>query len=518
MPTPASYQELYESSLREIALLQEKLAVALAEINHLRRQLFGRSADNRTTQAQPHQSIAPLEIGVSAQELQAIEAQTGQRVVQLQQAEKKAPKKREKNTRMVFPSDLPRQEIIIHPVQDLTHYVQIGQEITEILEVSPASFWVKRIIRTKWALKATSSEEEASVGILIAPIPSRTVARGLFRDSLLSQLVISKYVDHLPLHRQMKIFQRAGVQLAASTVSDNIAGVCRLLEPLYHSLQRDVLANGYLQADETPFRVQDTDKKDACHQGYQWAYHAPVSKLVLFNYQPGRGQEGPAKLLADFQGVLQTDGYVVYSSLFDKKPTVTLAACMAHVRRKFDEAVSYDAARATYAVAQIARLYAIEQHIRDAPDLDEPDICQKRLSEANPILEELKDWLDTEYGKVLPNSPIAVPRRDKAITYARKLWDRLTVYLYHGHLQIDNNLIENAIRPIALGRKNFLFAGSHAAAQNAAMLYSFLGSCQRNNVQPHQWLADVLEKLNDPEYEGKFSDLLPNRWTTPLQH
>jgi transposase len=241
-----------------------------------------------------------------------------------------------------------------------------------------------------------------------------------------------------------------------------------------------------------------------------WAYHAPASKLVLFDYQPGRGQEGPSKLLADFRGVLQTDGYVVYSSLFDKSERVTLAACMAHVRRKFDEVVYYDAARASYAVTQIARLYAIEQQIRDIPDLNEPAICQKRLLEANPILEQLRTWLDTEYGKVLPSSPIG-----KAIAYALNLWDRLTVYLYHGSLQIDNNLIENTIRPIALGRKNFLFAGSHAAAQQTAMLYSFLGSCQRNQVQPHQWLSDVLAKLNDFEYEGKFSDLLPNRWGSP---
>ena len=358
MPTAASYQELYENSLLEITALQEKLAVALAEINQLRMQLFGRSADNRTTTAQGEQSITLLDIGATAEILQVIEEQTGQQVAQQQPAQKTTSKKREKNTRMVFPADLPRQVVIIHPPQDLTHYVQIGQEITELLEVSPASFWVKRIIRTKWALNisATLGNDTASRGILMAPIPARTVAKGLFGESLLAQLVISEYQDHLPLYRQLKIFQRAGVQLAASTVSDNIAAVCRLLEPLYYSLKREVLANGYLQADETPFRVQDGEKKGACHLGYQWAYHAPASKLVLFDYQQGRGQEGPSKLLADFQGVLQTAGYVVYSSLFEKSERVTLAACMAHVRRKFDEAVSYDAARAKYAVAQIARL------------------------------------------------------------------------------------------------------------------------------------------------------------------
>lgn len=258
--------------------------------------------------------------------------------------------------------------------------------------------------------------------------------------------------------------------------------------------------------------MQDGEKPGACHMGYLWAYHAPASKLVLFDYQTGRGQEGPAKLLADFQGLLQTDGYVVYGSLFAKSERVTLAACMAHVRRKFDEAASCDSTRAKYAVAQIAKLYALEQEIRDAGGMEERAICQLRLEVAAPILDEFKDWMETEYGKILPNSPVG-----KAIAYTLKLWERLTVYLYHGDLQIDNNLIENCIRPIALGRKNYLFCGSHAAAQNTAMLYSFLGSCHRNNVLPQLWLADVLAKLNDPDYEGKFSDLLPNRWENPVR-
>jgi hypothetical protein len=276
---------------------------------------------------------------------------------------------------------------------------------------------------------------------------------------------------------------------------------------LYNSLKREVLANKYLQADETHIRVQDNEKQGSCHQGYFWSYHAPVAKLILFDFQRGRNQEGPAKILANFQGVLQTDDYVVYNSLFAKNPHVTLAACMAHVRRKFDEAVKDDAKGAKYVVGEIAKLYLIEKQIREKPYLTEVDICQIRLQQASPILDSLKTYLQEEYQKGVRKSPFA-----KAVAHALGLWDKLTVYLYHGHLQIDNNLIENAIRPIALGRKNYLFAGSHAAAQNAAMLYSFLGSCQRNNLNPHEWLSDVLAKLNSTDYEGKFSDLLPNRW------
>jgi transposase len=333
---------------------------------------------------------------------------------------------------------------------------------------------VKRIIRTKWVLNVEKQpEQDALVAtahtILIAPVPSRTVNKGLFGESLLAYLVIGKYgpkmhrtkttfmvgsnligrSDHLPLHRQIKIFQRTGIYLAASTVSDNIAAVAQILLPLYNSLKREVLANRYLQADESPIRVQDHEKPGACHLGYFWAYHAPVSKLVLFEYQKGRGREGPAALLKDFEGILQTDGYVTYSSLFEKSEKVTLAGCMAHVRRYFDEAVPNDAARAKHAISEIAKLYAIEQQIRSTPEMEERDMCLKRIREASPILEELHRWLQAESCKVTPNSPIG-----KAITYALKLWDRLTLYLFHGQLQINNNLIENLIRPIALGRKN----------------------------------------------------------------
>lgn len=529
------YKVLYEKALQETQQvqtlneqLQQQLSLALLEIDRLRRELFGASSDNRvaTLTATRQTTTTPMEaveLAAPAASLESIEEQTKQEVTQAAvetgQAQgetvKSTPEKQEKigpadqivhlrSPRMQLPDDLPREEVVIDPAGDLTDYIKIGQEVTEVLEITPASFFVKRIIRTKWALKDQKAD---SKGVLIAPIPSRTVAKGLLAESLLAYVTISKFVDHLPLHRQIKIFQRQGIHLAASTLSDNIAAVCKQLEPLYNSLKREVLANKYIQADESPIKVQDSEKKGACHQGYFWAYHAPLSKLVLFEYQRGRGQEGPAELLADFRGVLQTDGYGVYSSLFAASPSVTLAACMAHVRRKFDEAVGDDAVRAKYAVEQIGKLYAIEGQIRDNPALEEPDICQKRVLEAGPILAELKSWLEGEVGKVLPDSPIG-----KAIAYALKLWDRLMVYLYQGQLQIDNNLVENTIRPIALGRKNYLFAGSHAAAQHSAIIYSLLGSCQLNGVNPQQWLEDVLSKLNDPDYEGKFSDLLPNRW------
>jgi transposase len=216
-------------------------------------------------------------------------------------------------------------------------------------------------------------------------------------------------------------------------------------------------------------------------------------------YQPGRGQEGPKKLLKDFTGVLQTDAYPVYQSLFKNSEKVTQLYCMAHIRRKFDEAVSYDQTRATYAVEQIARLYKIEKDIRAAtvetatvetatvetatvvealPTLTENQIVEIRREHASPILDEIKQWMIEEYPKVTPSSPIG-----KAFSYALPLWDNMFYYTLHGHLQIDNNAIENAIRPIALGRKNYMFAGTHQAAQNAAMVYSLFATVRRSPVK-----------------------------------
>jgi len=375
----------------------------------------------------------------------------------------------------------------------------------------PTTFKVKRIIRRKWALKAAHQSDIK--GVLIAPIPSRTVKRGLFDESVLAHLLISKYIDHLPLYRQKKIFEREGMNIPASTLTDNTAAACQSLKPIYNALRREVLANLYLQADETGIKVFESEKKNACHLGYYWAYHAPVDGLVLFEYQPGRGQEGPRKLLKDFTGVLQSDAYPVYQAIFKNNEKVTQLYCMSHIRRKFDEAVSYDQTRATHAVEQIARLYKIEKDIRAAtavealPILTENQIVEIRREHASPILDEIKQWMIEEYPKVTPSSPIG-----KALSYALSLWDNMYYYTLHGHLQIDNNAIENAIRPIALGRKNYMFAGTHQSAQNAAMIYSLFATCKKHEVNPQHWLLDLLRKLNDPDYEGKFSDLLPNRW------
>ncbi|MDQ3395272.1 MAG: IS66 family transposase [Bacteroidota bacterium] len=502
-------KELQEKALQELTQqYEQKLHLALLEANALRARLFGIKADSRVKRANEDQ----LEIFYLGASLEAIQASEVQAKTEAKEEAKKQEASAEKRkraprtaSRMVLPENLEREEVIIDPEGDLTNYKVIGEEVTEVLVIVPASFKVKRIIRRKWALKDSGQLEK---GVLVAPIPSRTVKRGLFDESVIAHLLVSKYIDHLPLYRQKKIFEREGMKIPPSTLVDNTAAGCQVLKPIYNALKREVLANLYLQGDETTIKVLQSEKKGACHLGYYWAYHAPADGLVFFDYQQGRGQEGPGRLLKDFKGVFQSDGYSVYRALFKNSKKVNQLYCMAHIRRKFDEAVCYDKERATYAVRQINLVYEIEREIREAsPQLSETDIVKIRMEKVAPILRELKSWMLAEYPGVLPSSPVG-----KAIAYALPLWDNMHYYTLHGHLQIDNNAIENAIRPIALGRKNYLFAGTHESAQNAAMVYSLFATCKKHDVNPQEWLSNVLQKLNDTNYQGKFSDLLPHRW------
>lgn len=516
------YKLLYEQSQKKLAETEEKyssvleetrrmLQLALLDANELRRKLFGFKSDNRVKKASAEGQLDLFPLGAEESDIQASEVVT---ITQVEQANKEQDKQAEKRKkasasrpRMILPEELPREEQVIDPEgiseQD---YKVIGEEVTEVLVMVPASFKVKRIIRRKWALKDPVKSDKK--GVLIAPIPSRTIRRGLFDESVLAHLLTSKFVDHLPLYRQKQIFERIGLKIPPSTLTDNTNAACKALVPIYNALKRETLANLYLQVDETRLQVLEDSKNGSSHRGYLWTYHAPVDRLVFFDYRTGRDKSGPKEILKEYTGVIQTDAYEVYQSLFAQNKNIQHYYCMAHIRRKFDESVKYDQERATWAVSTIARLYKIEKEIRQAQiPLTESQIVEKRMREASPILTELKEWMLQEYPKVLPSSPIG-----KAMAYALPLLDNMKYYILHGELQLDNNLIENSIRPVAMGRKNFLFAGTHDTAQNAAMIYSLFATCKKNDVNPQEWLLDTLRKLNDPTYDGKFSHLLPHRW------
>lgn len=398
-----------------------------------------------------------------------------------------------------LPEGLPVREVVIEPEQDTEDLVKIGEEITETLEYTPASLIKRRTIRPKYA-KADGQ------GVVIGNLPSRPIEKSIAEASLLAHILVGKYVDHLPLYRQGQIFKRDfGWDPPQSTLSDWVNSCCALLEPLYNTLKQKILSRDYIQADESPIKVLDKDKVKTTHQGYQWVYRSPLDNLVLFNYRKGRGKAGPKEILKDYNGYLQCDGYTVYD-VIGQQEGITLVGCLVHARRKFFDAQHYDPVRARYALELFGKIYAQEKLIKQRCKDDLILKQELRSMQIAPLLKQIKDWINKESLKVLPKSSLG-----KAMTYYLNQYHKLEAVTLDPRLELDNNLIENAIRPLALGRKNYLFAGSHKAAQNNAVLYSFFSSCKANDINPREWLQYVLENI--PEWNiQKLEQLLPHKF------
>lgn len=321
--------------------------------------------------------------------------------------------------------------------------------------------------------------------------------------SLLAQIIVDKYADHLPVNRQMQRFSRSGVHIPITTLTGWISAVCGLLAPLGEALNSQVLQSGYLHADETGIKVLDKDKKGSTHKGWYWVYQDSRKGIVFFDYQPSRNKDGPDMVLKDFRGYLQTDGYETYTH-FDGMGGIRQLNCMAHARRKFVESLDNDKQRATYALEQIGLLYDIEREAKDWPAEQRQALRQK---EAVPILRDLSQWMQEQYQQVPPKSAIA-----QALAYSIKRWDKLSLYVTDGILAIDNNAAERSIRPLAVGRKNYLFCGSHEAAKRAGMLYSLIGTCKLHQVNPQEWLVDILTRISSHPI-NRIEELLPHNWS-----
>jgi transposase len=470
--------------------LQSKIDQMQFQIDQFKRLMFGAKRERFIANTDEAQMSLPFDVKPE----QAPEKE--QKVITYV----KTKTKRENHPgRLPLPDHLPVEEIIIEPKEDTTHMKCIGKEITDQLEYTPGKLHIKRFIRPKY-IKITDVQELKHLGV-IAHLPTFTIEKGIAGSGLLTQILIDKFIDHLPVYRQIERFKRDGVKIASSTINGWQEAVYTLLDPLYETLKNRVLSQGYLQVDETPIQVLDKTKKGKTHRGYYWVYHSPLEKTVLFDYRDGRSREGPTQLLKDFTGYLQTDGYKVYDA-FGKRKEITLLGCMAHARRGFEKALDYNKSKAEYAMGMFQKLYAIERKAKDEK-LNAEQRHELRLKEALPILNELGKWMAETYKTVLPKSVLG-----KAIAYCIPRWDKLIAYLHDGSLEIDNNLAENAIRPIALGRKNYLFAGSNRGAQRAAMFYSFFATCKKNEVNPFDWLKKVLDII--PDYKvNQLTNLLP---------
>lgn len=410
---------------------------------------------------------------------------------------KQKGKKDKAHGREALPDHLPRKEEVIEPENIPQGSVKIGEEVTESLEMTQSRLWVRRIVRIKYALPKNQ-------GVIIAPAPDQVFPKSKAGLSLIVYILVSKFVDHIPLYRQIQQFKREKVELSESTMTDWTRQAIVSLAILHERLRELIRASDYLQGDETPIPVLTEDKQGATHKGYLWVFHDPLKRLVLFDYHKGRDHEGARKILDTFIGAFQTDGYVAYD-YYERERGIHLLACMVHVRRRFEHARNQDKQRSDHMMGLFNKLYRVERQAMEA-GMDFEQRKALRQEESLPVLQEMELWMQENLPQVLPQSAIG-----EAIAYARGQWKWILRYLEDGKYEIDNNLIENTIRPVALGRKNYMFAGSHDAAQRTAIIYSFLGSCKLNGINPTEWLTDVLSRIKDTK-PSQMDELLPHLW------
>jgi transposase len=496
------YKELYEEQVTVIADLSDKLTLLTDELGQLKKMIFGARRERFIPAADATKKDLQLALDLDAETIAHCKITAATKVEYIRTQVEVIPHKPKAHPgRMKLPGHLRRETIILKPETEVTGLQKIGEEVTEILDYIPAELYVKQYIRHKYA----APFGDGISTVITASLPGRLMEKCMAAEGLLAQMIVDKYVDHLPINRQLLRYERMGVRIAQSTSNDWFRATLNQLYSLYEVHKRLTLATAYLGADETPLKVLDEDKKGSTHRGFYWVYYNSGQKLVLFDYRPGRGRDGPDDILKDFQGYLQTDGYSAYED-FGRRPGITLMHCMAHARRKFNEALDNDQQRAAYALAMFQQLYAIERRIKDDGLMGDA-IVQLRQHQAVPILQSMKTWMEEEYPKiVVKKSAIAM-----AMAYCLPRWDKLCIYTKDARLNIDNNPVENAIRPVAVGRKNYLFAGSHQAAQRAAMVYSLFATCKLHDINPYKWLKDVLERMHLYS-TSNIEELLPQNW------
>jgi transposase len=430
-------EEEIKSKNEAIEKAKEELKYLQFLYDQLKRLMFGAKRERFISNIVVDQMTLPFDVPETPVAEQATET--------IEYTRKKVSPRENHHGRLELPSHLPVEEIHLEPEQDTTGLKCIGQEVTSELDFTPAKLFVRKYFRNTYALPGGE-------GILIANLPSRPIDKGIAGPGLLSNILVEKFVDHLPIYRQIERFKREKVVISSSTIDGWITKTADLLTPLYDHLVKLVIAQGYLQVDETPIKVLDhQNKKGKTHQGYHWAYNAPLQNAVFFDYREGRGRECPMNLLEKFKGYLQTDGYSVYE-WFAKKPGITHVACLAHARRKFSDALNYDKEKAGLVMGKIQELYAIERQAREA-GLTPEQRKELRLEKSLPIMNELGKKIAEMYKTAIPKSPMGI-----ALTYAVNRWDNLLNYLYDGSLEIDNNWIYHnfsVIKTIAYNPLNY---------------------------------------------------------------
>ena len=475
-----------------------------------RQKFFGSSSEKHIAEDPNQRKIDWGGLNVLPEEKEAIKDAEKELI---EYERRKPVKDKKKAVRQPLPEHLRREVEVIEPVDLQDNWIRIGVEVTEILEYKPGEAYVRRIERPKYADKQTVEEEntdckkEETPAIHIASMPLLPLPRSNAGPSLLAELIMNKYFYHLPFHRQISMLKMEGIRLPASTVNGWFQGGSDLLRALYFRLKDIVLESNYIQVDESTMPVINNEKHKA-HKAYLWMVRSVMDNLVFFHYDKGsRAQKVVVHLLKDYQGAVQTDGYQAYS-IYEQKKGILLLGCWAHARRKFSDSLKEDKSGAEYALAQIAKLYQVEEMATDQ-EMDYAQRAELRKRLAYPIMRAFEKWIEGYYPKALPGG-----RMSKALAYTYNLFLRLSRYHLDGRYLLDNNMAENAIRPLAVGRKGYLFCGNHDAAENAAIMYSLLGCCKASDVNPREWLSDVFAKLPlyNSNYDLDLADLLPHNW------
>lgn len=503
-PTRARAPEIADLATAQalITALQEQLATSRQEVASLRHQLdvlcqrmFGKTSER----------VDPRQLRLALEQLanepgpvtEPIEMDSGESPV-------RGHTRRHPTGRRPLPSQLPRRRVDVDVAEADKQCAcghaktRIGEAVSEKLEYEPASFVVIETARAKYACPHCHD------GVVEAPAPPQAVEKSLAAEGLLAHVVVAKYVDHLPLHRLAGIFAREGLDLSRTTLCDWVADVAAALAPVGEQLRREVVAADYLQTDDTSITV--LGDRGGSFKGRLWTYLDPLGAQVVFDATATHERDGPAAWLTDFRGKLQADAYTGYDALYQTGHVLEIG-CMAHARRRFVEAFATDGA-AALTVALIQQLYQVE---RAAATLTPDDRRACRQEHSAPLLVKLKAERDRLATTVLPKSPLG-----DAVRYLTNQWDALQRFVEDGRLAIDNNRAENQLRVVAVGRKNWLFAGSMEGARRAALLYSLVQSCKLVDVPPFAYLKDVLLRLATHPHR-QIADLTPKNWARTVQ-
>ena len=504
----ASQAETIKKLTEQNESLQSRIKELTAQIAWLNRQLFGRKSEKLPIIDPDYPDLFAGMLPENAQQIADAHDEAVEKIIKTKEG-----RRQEKKNRIMM-EDLPvLEQVILTPDNlDTNLYKKIGQEVTRIVEHKPGQLYIKEIIREKWGLKDnTSTAPKGMSGVLIAPMPLLPIYKGIAGASLLAEILLQKYEYHMPYYRQIKQYSHLGMKgLTESTVDGWFKQTMELLKPLYEVLKSEVMKANYVQADETTTPVINKETHKAAKE-YLWMVRAVMERLVLFHYDQGSRAGAVIESLANrynFKGYLQCDGFAGYETAFKTNPDVRLVNCMVHIRRHLEQALDENRPMAEHGLKEIQHLYKIE-HMCDDTQMSFDERKAKRQELSRPIMEAMKLWMETEGLKYSESSLIG-----KAITYAYTRWDNMMRYLEDGRLLLDNNLAENEIRPITLGRKNYLFCGNHEAAQNMAVVCSLLATCRNHDVNPRDYLNDVISQMpyhTKASYE-ELLQLLPHKW------